>query len=278
MKICMRIVFIKLLMITWVKGEDCMLPMTCENRMVWKKAPVVSNNDACSMKYKTLEDRVNQLSSIIYSLQRQLDNANMSTAEDDDEITTQPHEYENENSPVTTYTAPATISQTNILSTTNLSLLTTIAETTRNEKVELSTNQRSCGFTYNSKCFQAIMQYAGNITFSDAEYICENKLANIYDVTQFNMMLSYMRTKTTDYWTALAVHTGMIYQGGQLKLSTGESVSLPTNVWKPGFPNKIGSHTNVAIDVYRNPDSTNQGFLNHDSNVNYYGAICEYEL
>nr|XP_039253287.1 uncharacterized protein LOC120330388 [Styela clava] len=203
------------------------------------------------------------------------------------ELTTT-QKYESENSPVTTSTAFATISQTNLLSTTDLSLLTTIAETTiaetavaettRSEKLELTTTQRICGVIYNSKCYKAIVQYAGNLAFSDAKNMCNLRLANIYDVTQFDMLLQYMRTLITNDSTALAVHTGMYYKRGEFELSNGEPVTLPSSVWQDGYPNSTGSYTNIAINVDRNPNSKHQGIQNHSPNGKQYGAICEYKF
>ncbi|XP_077974543.1 uncharacterized protein LOC120330388 [Styela clava] len=203
------------------------------------------------------------------------------------ELTTT-QKYESENSRVTTSTAIATISQTNLLSTTDLSLLTTIAETTiaetavaettRSEKLELTTTQRICGVIYNSKCYKAIVQYAGNLAFSDAENMCNLRLANIYDVTQFDMLLQYMRTLITNDSTALAVHTGMYYKRGEFELSNGEPVTLPSSVWQDGYPNSAGSYTNIAINVDRNPNSKHQGIQNHSPNGKQYGAICEYKF
>ncbi|XP_077966374.1 uncharacterized protein LOC144419964 [Styela clava] len=41
----------------------------------------------------------------------------------------------------------------------------------------------NCGLIYNSKCFRAIVYDRYKVTLSDAESLCESKLANIYDVT-----------------------------------------------------------------------------------------------
>ncbi|XP_077974094.1 uncharacterized protein LOC120346976 [Styela clava] len=108
---------------------------------------------------------------------------------------------------------------------------TTVIATTQG----LSTEE--CSVVYNSKCFRAIVYGTRNynVTLSVAESICENKLANMYDITHYKLLQEYLRPMIPDGWLGIYVRTGMTYKLGQLYSTTGQAISLPTEVWNPFF-------------------------------------------
>nr|XP_039272705.1 sushi, von Willebrand factor type A, EGF and pentraxin domain-containing protein 1-like [Styela clava] len=135
-----------------------------------------------------------------------------------------------------------------------------------------------CGVVYNSRCFRAIVYDAWNVTLSVAESICENKLANIYDVTHYNLLQDYLRPMIPDGRPFIYVRTGMNYTNGQLYSTTGQAMSLPTEVWYLGYPNPDPSSTSVVVHVNRDPENIYQGIFNDYPSSTYHGAICESEL
>nr|XP_039272709.1 uncharacterized protein LOC120346976 [Styela clava] len=145
---------------------------------------------------------------------------------------------------------------------------TTVIATTQG----LSTEE--CSVVYNSKCFRAIVYDTRNynVTLSVAESICENKLANMYDITH------YLRPMIPDGWLGIYVRTGMTYKLGQLYSTTGYAIFLPTEVWNPFFTYSDASFTTVAVLVERNPEDKDQGIFNARPSDVYHGAICENDL
>ncbi|XP_077973855.1 uncharacterized protein LOC120346972 isoform X1 [Styela clava] len=132
-----------------------------------------------------------------------------------------------------------------------------------------------CGVVYNSRCFRAIVYDVRNVTLSVAESICENKLANIYDVTHYNLLRDYLRPMIPDGWPYIRVYTGMNYTNGQLYSTTGQAMSLPKEVW---YPIPYASSTSVVVLVARNPEEIYRGIFNVPPSSEYNGAICENEL
>ncbi|XP_077973752.1 sushi, von Willebrand factor type A, EGF and pentraxin domain-containing protein 1-like isoform X2 [Styela clava] len=135
-----------------------------------------------------------------------------------------------------------------------------------------------CGVVYNSRCFRAIVYDARNVTLSVAEFICENKLANIYDVTHYNLLLDYLRSMIPDGKSWIFVRTGMTYKNGQLYSTTGQAMSLPKEVWYLFYPLPDPSFTTVGVRVTLNPKDKSQGIFNALPSSAYYGVICENEL
>ncbi|XP_077973756.1 uncharacterized protein LOC144429551 [Styela clava] len=133
-----------------------------------------------------------------------------------------------------------------------------------------------CGVVYNSRCFRAIL--GKKVTLIVAESLCENKLANIYDVTHYNLLLDYLRPMIPDGWSRVHVRTGMTYKNGQLYSTTGQAISLPTEVWYPDNPKPNPSWTSVVVRVTLNPEEIYQGIFNDSPSSEYNGAICESEL
>nr|XP_039263589.1 uncharacterized protein LOC120339511 [Styela clava] len=139
-------------------------------------------------------------------------------------------------------------------------------------------NEKDCGVVYNSKCFRAIVYDRNNVTLSVAESICENKLANIYDVTHYKQLRDYLRIMIPDGRTSIYVRTGMTYKNGQLYSTTGQAISLPTEVWYPNYPSSVASCTTVVVFFRQNPEDNNQGIYNIPPSYVYHGVICENEL
>nr|XP_039251675.1 uncharacterized protein LOC120329203 [Styela clava] len=76
MKIFYKIAFIVILLVfeavSLLKGEDCMVGMTCGNQMMWRKVPTCEQDEAEEMKIKSLEDRVMNLSVVLTQLENKL--------------------------------------------------------------------------------------------------------------------------------------------------------------------------------------------------------------
>ncbi|XP_077972259.1 uncharacterized protein LOC120340095 [Styela clava] len=152
--------------------------------------------------------------------------------------------------------------------------ITSIAST---RSFQESTTTTDCGVVYNSKCFRAIVYNTKNVTFSVAKSLCENKLANIYDITHYNLLRDYLRSMIPDEWSWIWVRTGMTYKNGQLYSTTGQAISLPTEVWFPDYPNPYSLLTTVVVGVDRDPENKRQGIFNYLPSWGYNGAICENE-
>ncbi|XP_077972827.1 uncharacterized protein LOC144428047 [Styela clava] len=130
-----------------------------------------------------------------------------------------------------------------------------------------------CGVVYNSKCFRAIVYDVKNVTFNLAKSLCKNKLANIYDVTHFNLVRDYLRSMIPDGESLIFVCTGMSYKNSHLYSTTGQAMSLPTEVWRSDYPISQESWTTVAVRVHRKPEYKYQGIYNYAPT-----SICENEL
>nr|XP_039264282.1 uncharacterized protein LOC120340095 [Styela clava] len=152
--------------------------------------------------------------------------------------------------------------------------ITSIAST---RSFQESTTTTDCGVVNNSKCFRAIVYSTWNVTSSVAESLCENKLANIYDVTHYNLLRDYLRSMIPDGMSRIWVRTGMTYENGQLYSTTDQAMSLPTEVWYPDYPKIYASSTTVVVFVTRDQEDKYQGIYNASPNA-YYGAICENDL
>ncbi|XP_077974306.1 uncharacterized protein LOC144429933 [Styela clava] len=135
-----------------------------------------------------------------------------------------------------------------------------------------------CGFVCNSRCFRAIVFNVANVSLSAAESLCKNKLANIYDVTHYNLVRDYLRSMIPDEWSWIGVRTGMTFENGQLYSTTGQAMYLPTEVWRPDYPSSNESFTSVIVRVNRKPKAKSRGIFNIYSFWGYHGAICENEL
>nr|XP_039272701.1 uncharacterized protein LOC120346968 [Styela clava] len=140
----------------------------------------------------------------------------------------------------------------------------------------LSTEE--CGVIYDRKCFRTIVYGARKVTFSIAESLCKNKLANIYDVTHYNMVLNYLRSMMPDELSWMRIRTGMTYKDGQLYSTTGQVVSLPTGVWYPNTPYSDASRTTVSVRINQKPENIFQGMFNYPHSSAFTGAICENEI
>ncbi|XP_077972440.1 uncharacterized protein LOC120339518 isoform X1 [Styela clava] len=163
----------------------------------------------------------------------------------------------------------------NVLTTRSI---TSIASPQLFQQSTSSVNTEKCGVVYSSKCFRAIVYDKWNVTLSVAKSLCENKLANIYNVTHLNLLKEYLRTMISDGREWIVVHTGMTYKDERLYSTNDQVVSLPEQVWSPKYPLASSSGTTVVVRVDRNPDSRWQGIGNVLSHHPFRGAICENEL
>ncbi|XP_077967555.1 uncharacterized protein LOC144421897 isoform X1 [Styela clava] len=139
-----------------------------------------------------------------------------------------------------------------------------------------TTTKGNCDVTYNAKCFRVFAYIIPNISFSNAEYLCNNKLANIYDAVHYYMLETYLRSIIPDVRSWYEVLTGMKYENDQLLLTSGKTTSLLKELWWPGYPysESDASYTNVVLRAHKTR-GFNQGIWNYPPSTLYNGAICE---
>ncbi|XP_039249891.2 uncharacterized protein LOC120327624 isoform X2 [Styela clava] len=137
----------------------------------------------------------------------------------------------------------------------------------------------NCDVKYNDKCFRVIVYPTQNISFSDAEDICNGvgwELANVYDEAHYQELISYMRPKIYSEKNYFSVWTGLMYKDPQLLLTNGTAIThLLDAVWYPGHPKSRTGYTKLGIDVHENPGHTRQGLFNTVATNPYHGALCE---
>ncbi|XP_077969343.1 uncharacterized protein LOC120344921 [Styela clava] len=139
--------------------------------------------------------------------------------------------------------------------------------------------QNKCGVVYNSKCYRAVVYKTDNVTFNVTEPICKSfnygKPANIHDLMHYLLLRTYLLSVIPDGMSGIDVWTGMEYKNNQLLLPNGGAVTLPPEVWHPGYPKSDASHTNVVIAVNKDPDYEFQGVFNGGPFWEEFGVICE---
>nr|XP_039259950.1 uncharacterized protein LOC120336348 [Styela clava] len=139
--------------------------------------------------------------------------------------------------------------------------------------------ESKCGVTYNSKYFRAVVYRENNVTFNAAESICKSmnngKPANIYDLAHLQFLFKYLRLLIPADQDRMQAWTGMEYENNQLFLSTGEEITIATEGWFPGFPQKSESYKNVAVELYKDPEYSSQGLFNYPPSFHSNAVICE---
>ncbi|XP_077972190.1 uncharacterized protein LOC144427213 [Styela clava] len=156
--------------------------------------------------------------------------------------------------------------------------ITSIASTRSFQESTATTE--NCGLIYKSKCFWAIVYDTKNVTLSVAKSLCENKLANIYDVKHFNLLQDYLRTMIPNEWPVIEVHTGMINEIGHVYSTNDHILSWLNEVWYwlPQYPSGDPTGTTVTVLVHKNPEDADQRvILNVSPSSLSDGAICENE-
>ncbi|XP_077972442.1 uncharacterized protein LOC144427311 [Styela clava] len=154
--------------------------------------------------------------------------------------------------------------------------ITSIASTQSLQKSTLTANTDNCGVRYKLKCFRAVFHETRDVNLGVAKSVCENKLANIYDVTHMNMLEGYLRSMIPDGGQVIAVRTGMSYKGGELYSTIGQIVSVPTEFWLFDYPYPDASRTTVVVSVDQNLNHKPAIFIVPASDL-YLGALCENE-
>nr|XP_039254846.1 uncharacterized protein LOC120331766 isoform X2 [Styela clava] len=138
--------------------------------------------------------------------------------------------------------------------------------------------ESTCDVTYNSKCFRMLVYSVVNITFTDARSLCKNynygTVADIYDFSHYNMLLSRIRSMYSDD-LPVAVWTSVRYQDGQLVSTSGENIPIASDIWYPGYPYLDASRTNIAFLARENPNDEAHGIYNVEPSMLYNGVICE---
>nr|XP_039264263.1 uncharacterized protein LOC120340076 [Styela clava] len=155
--------------------------------------------------------------------------------------------------------------------------ITSIASTQSLKKSTSTVNTEKCDVTYKSKCFRVVRSTAV-VSAGNAEFLCKNKLANIYDFTHLNLLKKYLRPMIPAGLSWIGVCTGMTYKDGKLYATNGQAVSLSSEAWHQSYPSSDKSRLNVGVGVNITPESQRQGLFNALSSRQYFGALCEYGL
>ncbi|XP_077968780.1 uncharacterized protein LOC144422807 [Styela clava] len=136
-----------------------------------------------------------------------------------------------------------------------------------------------CDVTYKSKCFRIVVYGTQNVTFNNAEPICRSmykgKLANIYDLAHYQSLRTSLRSLIPAGEEWIEIWTGMEYKNNQLLLSSGEPITIATEVWIPNYPKTDASYTNVGVQAVKDPENVSQGMYNYFPSWSLHGVICE---
>ncbi|XP_077968779.1 uncharacterized protein LOC144422806 [Styela clava] len=136
-----------------------------------------------------------------------------------------------------------------------------------------------CDVIYKSKCFRIVVYGRNNVTFNDGKSICKSmnngKPANIYDIADYKSLRTHLRSMIPAGRSWVEIWTGMQYKNNQLLLSSGEPITIATEVWYSGYPTPDASLTNVVVDVNKDPESATQGMYNEQPSWTRHGVICE---
>ncbi|XP_077968534.1 uncharacterized protein LOC120343893 [Styela clava] len=136
-----------------------------------------------------------------------------------------------------------------------------------------------CDFNYKTKCFRIVVYDTRNVTFNDGKSICKSinngNPANIYDIVHYKSLRTYLRSMMTAGWSYIQIWTGMEYKDNQLLLSSGEPITLATEVWYTGYPKPDVSWAKVGVDVNKDSEFAPQGMFNEQPLQPRHGVICE---
>nr|XP_039252247.1 uncharacterized protein LOC120329604 [Styela clava] len=293
MKIPTRHSFIVLILLMeaclLIKGEKCWIPMLCDDQPTWRE---LTKGHCTKEDEKTLDaltERLDGMKSGLNQLKKVMEKSETNSVPPSviGVTTTSQGNKVKKTSLARTSNVPAT----SPWSTKEVFLSTVRPQTTKGEQSTeneattedmtsvivttqgLSTEE--CGLFYNSKCFRAIVYKARNVSLSVAETLCGNKMANIYDVTHYNLVLDYLRSMIPDGRSWIWIRAGMTYKNGQLYSTTGQAMSLSAQVWRENYPNSDASYTTVVVDVNQDSKDEDQGIYNTPTSNVYHGAICE---
>nr|XP_039262278.1 uncharacterized protein LOC120338357 [Styela clava] len=137
----------------------------------------------------------------------------------------------------------------------------------------------NCDVMYKSKCFKYIpASYAVDQKYDAAKGLCEGiggKLANIYDVTHYKLIESYLRSKLQ--WSLFYVWTGLTYRNNKLFLTTGEEVTFPIEYWYGKTTNQGSDPTWTRTHLYvsKDPNSGLKGIAAPPPTSDAAGPLCE---
>nr|XP_039262284.1 uncharacterized protein LOC120338362 [Styela clava] len=138
--------------------------------------------------------------------------------------------------------------------------------------------------SYNGKTFIPLIYIHQQPTDNNLLYKAEAQakcqeiggaLANIYDQTQMNETMSYIRKKATRLHEVYRFHLGMTYDisARQLYLRNGTAISESKFLWRLDNPRLDMAFTQVYLHVNKDPSSDINYLFNYqDSNRQ---AICE---
>nr|XP_039262277.1 uncharacterized protein LOC120338356 [Styela clava] len=137
----------------------------------------------------------------------------------------------------------------------------------------------NCDVMYKSKCFKYVPALSGAyFKFDAAKGLCTGiggKFANIYDVTHYRLIESYLRTKIKPSWSVIYVWTGLSYQNQKFFLSTGEEVNFPPEYWYDQTPKNDPTWTRTHLYVSKDLNSSIKGIAVPPPTSDAYGALCE---
>nr|XP_039262279.1 uncharacterized protein LOC120338358 [Styela clava] len=138
----------------------------------------------------------------------------------------------------------------------------------------------NCDVMYKLKCFKYIPapSYA-YFKYDAAKGLCEGiggRLANIYDVTHYKLIESYLRSKLGQQ-SLFYVWTGLTYRNNKLFLTTGEEVTFPIEYWYKKTTNQGSDPTWTRTHLYvsKDPNSIYRGINAPSPTSEASGPLCE---
>ncbi|XP_077971693.1 uncharacterized protein LOC144425838 [Styela clava] len=101
-------------------------------------------------------------------------------------------------------------------------------------------------------------------------------MANIYSADHYDMIVNYIRQTILPFWNMEYIYlwTGMEYKNNQVYLDSGETISLPAEIWYPSFPQDTALSSHIVIRIVSDSDSIRQGLMNYEASQPWYGALC----
>ncbi|XP_077969102.1 uncharacterized protein LOC144422937 [Styela clava] len=303
MKIPLRVLLIRFLLIieafSLIKGEKCWAPMLCNNIPVWRVFKECEMNEELRNRKKTLEEQINQLTSMLTLLEGKLETTTAMTTKNniihtsttDVEETTKPQEFNG----VNTSSVTATIGPTNypwtspelavIPENTSETSVQTTPEPSVRITSEPSVQTIPPGFTE-----QDIVRYDGRIFIplaservnkASAIVKCQQingDLANIYNQDHMNKIMTFIRDNKMDWASLKEFHLGMTYDpiNQILRFRNGTMISQSGFEWHIGTPYKGQSYsdrTNMFIGIRKDSTSIYQYIFNFTDQRN--NILCE---
>ncbi|XP_039258531.2 uncharacterized protein LOC120335099 [Styela clava] len=143
------------------------------------------------------------------------------------------------------------------------------------EKLEEKISDHCSTLLYNGKCFEVILHKESGVQYTEGGNLCKSKgwkLANIYSMEHYNLILEYLRKESRNIYVWL----GMTYNTRTKRVMLSNGARAPTFPWHTGYPNTLPEENLIGLASKMNPQSITQGLHNASPGWTRMGALCEY--